>query len=208
MTRERVIEIARGQLGHVGSEKYWLGVNGHHPGSKFHWCGVFALWCLRQVRLTDAEWITGRGFVGPLGLPQTLSPQPGDIGYIHTPYQHHCVIEHADASTVRSIDGNSVGDSVLSRERPRSAFTAFYSIQPLLDRAPTQPKANPIGGVERAPEVWTRTPFLRGADVERWQRQLASEGFYAGTIDGICGPKTVSAILTRGITWIGDDGHS
>ena len=210
-TRERVIELARGQLGHIGAERYWLDALGYVPtmtGKPLAWCGAFVTYCLRRAGLTDAQWILGRGIVGPLGLPQTLSPQPGDIGYIHSPYQHHCIVEHADLSTVRSIDGNSVGDSVLARERPRSAFTAFYSIQPLLDRAPTQPAASPIGGVQRAPEVWTRTPFLRGADVERWQSKLASEGFYTGIIDGVCGPKTVSAILARGITWTGDDGHS
>jgi hypothetical protein len=130
--RERVVSAARGELGKGNWRKYLSGV-ADDPGARVSWCGIFALWALNQAGIAHGHrWIYGRGFVYPMGLPRTDTPRPGDIAYLDQPYQHHAIVESAVGDTITTIDGNQAGDTVQRRVRPRSAFTAFYSIEPLL----------------------------------------------------------------------------
>lgn len=95
-----------------------------------HWCGIFAVWALKTAGCDVGNWRKGSGIasvrgIRPLG-PQT-TPQPGDVGYIEQPVQHHCVVESVDDDgTINSIDGN-VDGQVVRKSRPRSAYHAFYS---------------------------------------------------------------------------------
>lgn len=127
-TRARVVEIARSQICVPNARNFWE-VCGKEPYSAHHsWCGIFALWCLRQAGIADFDWEFGKGFL--YRLPRTLDPQPGDIGYIDQPYQHHLVMESVSPVQVRSIDGNT--PTVSTRARRPAAITQFYSIEPLI----------------------------------------------------------------------------
>lgn len=126
--RSRVIAAAAGRIGTPDASSFW-NVCGREPFSrKRAWCGIFALWALREAGLAHFDWDFGRGFL--YRLPVTETPQPGDIGYIEHPYQHHLIVERIDGDRVFSIDGNS--PRVQRRERPLAAITAFYSIEPLI----------------------------------------------------------------------------
>jgi hypothetical protein len=136
--RAKILELAAAELGTRDPIKYWRAVTPDEAtaqssvAGKLAWCGVFALWALKSAGLTNANWVFGLGFISPLGLKPTRDPQPGDIGYIDQPYQHHAIVESVSGDTIASIDGNQ--PAVARRTRKRSAFTAFYSIEPLVKR--------------------------------------------------------------------------
>jgi hypothetical protein len=130
-TREQVVRIARSFVG-AGPDLF---CEPNMRGSA--WCGQFALYVLRAAGLTDWAWEVGRGFAWR--LPRTANPEPGDIAYIDQPYQHHAIVVRADTREIWTIDGNSDGGKVASKSRPRSDFSAFYSIAPLVD--PEGPRA-------------------------------------------------------------------
>lgn len=131
--RDDVVEIARAELGTDAHDagRYWADVLGPTWQGPYppHWCGAFALWCLRQAELTSWLWVVGKGFL--YRLPRTSSPLPGDIGYLDQPFQHHFVVVAADDHNVTSIDGNQGHPGVQARTRPLS-HCAFYSIEPLI----------------------------------------------------------------------------
>ena len=141
-------------------EKYWREVlgpdwRGPHPP---HWCGAFALWCLRQARLCDWIWevkgINGAehfGFLWQLEL--TPDPEPGDVAY-YVKNQHHAIVEKVvpgmpgegddpgTRATVWTIDGNQ---PAIDRHGPEDARapkllyapgTSYYSIASLLTGEP------------------------------------------------------------------------
>jgi len=138
--RTKLLQIAVNEEGSADPLKYWQGVTTPQMATeavsrKLAWCGVFALWALKQAGIVPGttSWVFGKGFVGPLGLPATKTPQPGDIAYIDQPYQHHAlVISVNEDGSVTTVDGNQ--PTVQIRKRPRGSFTAFYSIEPLLKR--------------------------------------------------------------------------
>jgi hypothetical protein len=130
--RKRVLRIADSQIGETQWGQYLDGVAAD-PGGPVAWCGIFALWVLHEAGLGES--ITWRynephGFL--FRLPPTNDPQPGDLAYIPT-NQHHAIVESVEDGWVTTIDGNSAGRKVARNRRPRSAFSAFYSIQPLID---------------------------------------------------------------------------
>lgn len=134
--RARVLAIARGELGHVGGDKYWADANPAFVGSGADWCGGFMLWVYHQAGLLPGvHWKVqtrddmNAGFL--FRLPQTQNPEPGDAVYIDQPFQHQGFVERVEGSTVHTIDGNQ-GNRVGTRERPRSSITAFFSIAPAL----------------------------------------------------------------------------
>jgi len=93
------------------------------------WCGIFALWALKEGGASVGNWGMGTGIPG---MRPVQSPQPGDIGYIED-NQHHCLIVSVDGDTVYSIDGNTIGDDtgggeVNDRSRSRSAFAGFFTV--------------------------------------------------------------------------------
>jgi hypothetical protein len=132
--RQNIVQIAKSQIGQGGDgtwkNMYTSGVVDQIPTSKISWCGIFALWVLHQAGIaTDTKWEYGSGFLSK--LPQTKDPKPGDLAYLDK-NQHHAIIERIDGNTVYSIDGNSVGGVVAARSRPKNAFRAFFSIDPLI----------------------------------------------------------------------------
>ena len=148
MIREKVVEIARGELGSSVWSKYTDGRTADHPGSRVSWCGIFALWCLHQCGIGhNMKWIYGKGFA--YRLPITSDPQPGDIAYIDKPVQHHAVVEKIVGNLVYTIDGN-IGDKVVEKERQRGEFTCFFSIEPLLGKlsGDITPGLTPAGMVD------------------------------------------------------------
>ena len=132
--RQRIVSIAKSQLGPQDPQKYWSAVIPGAKGQVFSgdWCGGFSLWVLHQAGIgRDVPWEIGKGYL--YLLPPTKDPQPGDIAYMDQPYQHHAVVAEIDGANVTTIDGNQPGDTVKIRTRPKSAWTAFYSVQPWID---------------------------------------------------------------------------
>jgi hypothetical protein len=131
--RDRVIQIARSQVGRGAGEDwktYLQGTVPYMPGKKVHWCGIFATWVLQQAGITSQKWEYGEGISSI--LKQTNNPKRGDILYIDQPYQHHGIVDRIEGDTVYSVDGNSKGGMVAENARPLSSITSFYSIGPLL----------------------------------------------------------------------------
>lgn len=134
--RQRICEVAAAEEGSVDSLKYWAEVlppDWHGPSPK-HWCGAFTLWALRTVLGCSLRWEVGKGYL--YQLHTTSEPLPGDICYMDKPYQHHAILTAIGVDgTIISQDGNS-GPSpgtCLMHHRPRKSWTAFYSIDPLLE---------------------------------------------------------------------------
>lgn len=134
--RQEILAIARGELGHVGGDKYWADANPALVGTGADWCGGFMLWTYHQAGLLPGvDWKIQTksdlraGFL--FRLPTTKNPEPGDAVYIDQPFQHQGFVERIEGDVVHTIDGNQ-RDKVGTRERPRSSITAFFSIAPLL----------------------------------------------------------------------------
>ncbi len=218
-TRDRVVEIARSYVGSTDRAGFWVKALGHDPGKSKHWCGAFWLACIKEAGLTDINWDIMGGGVQALKLPHTRRPEPGDLGYIDQPYQHHFLVEAVDDKTYSSIDGNSGNPNGAYRHSRalKTPGVLFYSIASLL-REPTVP-APPTWDDETQPEA-PRHPTLRlGAKHEAVKvlqvklnahgAQLIADGSYgplttlavqsfqrrAGLdADGIVGPKTWAAL--------------
>jgi hypothetical protein len=135
-TRDYVVEIARGYVGSNDRAGFWLKALGHDPGKSKHWCGAFWLACIKEAGLTDIKWgIDGTG-VQALHLRPTRHPEPGDLGYIDEPNQHHFLVESVDGKTYSSIDGNAGTPGVQRNHRAlKTTGVIFYSIEPLLAAA-------------------------------------------------------------------------
>jgi hypothetical protein len=132
--RQKIVEIARSQLGPQNPDKYWAVVQPALMGNPttISWCGGFALWALHEAGIAqNVMWKIGKGFTEINGLPRTKNPQPGDIAYWDQPWQHHAIVASVHDGMVTTIDGNQTpGESVQEKTRPLSSATAFYSIQP------------------------------------------------------------------------------
>lgn len=136
--RQKIVRIAKTQLGEQDPSKYWKVVAPDLVGTTAAWCGGFALWALKQAGLlANLDWTVGKGFLfkanNGKSLPTTHDPKPGDIVYFDAPFQHHAIVESIDGDTLHTIDGNqSPGEQVKLRTRNKKEATAFYSIEPLL----------------------------------------------------------------------------
>lgn len=134
--RSLVVDTALREVGTYDPSRYWMDAYGYVPDAKYAWCGVFALWVLRQVGLTDWKWKTGKGFIyenGVARLPITKSPLPGDIAYYDQPYQHYAIVERVIGDRVSLVAGNT--PNVSTSQVATSKATAYYSIEPLLSAA-------------------------------------------------------------------------
>lgn len=130
--RSCIVAKAKAEVGQGTWSKYFVPGTAAHPGSRVSWCGVFALWALHQCGVgTHLQWIYGKGFL--YKLPRTKSPLPADMAYLDKPYQHHAIVDRVEGDLVYTIDGNQEGDVVAERVRKKSEFSAFYSIEPLLE---------------------------------------------------------------------------
>ena len=130
--RELVLWFARSQLGSTDARPYWLDAWGHLPDHALAWCGVFALWCLRQAQITDWTWVLGKGFAYKLGRAKV--PQPGDVAYFDKPYQHHALVVSIDNDALYLIQGNYgvPGRVALSLVSVKAKRPAYYSLARLL----------------------------------------------------------------------------
>ncbi len=184
-TRERLVLWAQEQVGSSDRAAYWLAALGYDPGKKKHWCGAFWLAGLHAVGLAlDHKWgIDGTG-VQALRMPRTSRPEPGDLGYIDQPFQHHFMVETVGEHTYSSIDGNAGTPGVQRKSRAfKTTGVAFYSIAALVGESePPQSK-----------------PVLRlgsqGPDVKRLQEMLIQVGYPALKVDGSFGPITANVVM-------------
>lgn len=137
--RERVVQLAMAELEHGDhtGRKYWLDVYGPPPHPR-HWCGAFALWCLRAAGLCDWTWRASVGFLyvdddgkrsATPRLPITTTPEPGDVAYYQAK-QHYAIVSHIDGDNVVTIDGNQ--PDIRLRERKLGAAEAYFSIRELV----------------------------------------------------------------------------
>lgn len=132
--RDAVVLAALSQVGSSDAARYWADVMPGVNAGKLDWCGAFALWCLHQAGLAlDRHWVIGKGFilVGPHPLPTTTDPKPGDIAYFNH-NQHQAIVSAVTASGVELVNGNGSAGKVSISTVPKSAVTAFFSIEPLL----------------------------------------------------------------------------
>lgn len=195
MSRAAVVAAAAGEIGPDTPEKrvkYWADALGRpvtyaeisHPA----WCGIFALWCLHQAGLdTDEHWQIGKGFLlqSPHPMHLTTSPQPGDVGYIASPFQHHFIVESVDDTRVHSIDGNQ--PDIRRQSRALSPHIVFYSIASLLalDALPA-PSARPVS--------WTQPATVQHALNTLILARPDAAPPPLLTVDGIIGPKSEAAL--------------
>jgi hypothetical protein len=147
--RAAIVAAAKSQLGLSDPDVYWREVlpvtwKGPYPR---HWCGAFALWCLRQAGVgLGIRWEVGKGFL--YRLKRTTTPEPGDIGYVDQPFQHHFVVTEADRHTIGSVDGNQGTPGVQARSRAVGKHL-YYSVASLLpieapDTEPAPPPSEPL----------------------------------------------------------------
>jgi hypothetical protein len=125
------IELIEEALRHLGEgpRPEWLG---------YHWCGMFALACLHEIRLAlDIDWKIGSGFLlenpnafTPIHAP--AHPRPGDIGVqSHAPW-HHVIVVGCDGSRVQTIAGNTgASPGKVGCASCKLSDYAWYSIEPL-----------------------------------------------------------------------------
>lgn len=195
--RDRILEIAASKLGQYGKgspEVYaiwrdvlppsWSDQQVHQYANTKEWCGGFALHCLRLAGVTDAHWQDGIGFLGPLHLHRVPWPKPGDIAIKEHPFSHHMLVEWwNNDNDWGDLAGNT---PFAARHRHRSSVgIAYYSIDPLLHVADTEPSPAP--------------PVLRlgseGDEVGELQDLLNAHGAKL-LRDKRFGPKTAAALMS------------
>ncbi len=106
--------------------------NGKSPAQS--WCGHFSMWALKSAGVPLGNWKIGSG-VGSAGgikpIPKAQA-QPGDVGYIDKPYQHHFIVKSIEGGTVHSVDGNSGMDSeVIENSRSLGSISGFMKADAL-----------------------------------------------------------------------------
>jgi hypothetical protein len=147
--RANVVAIARSYLGEQDPNVFYRDAapqfadNGSEH--RISWCGVFWLHCLRRAGITDATWVTGKGFA--YGFLRTVSiPEPGDgVYWGMTRNQHYAVVERVVDGVVYTIDGNTMPapkEGVTARQHrmidlPRDG--CYFSIASLLRDPPRAP---------------------------------------------------------------------
>jgi hypothetical protein len=131
-TREDVVRIARSQLGKTDPAAYLSAAPIYTAADHKQWCGIWALWVLRQAGLTTWTWKDGLGFLYRLPLlPVGAVPEPGDVAYVDEPNQHEAIVELVVGQLATVIQGNGYGGAVTRSTFPLSR-ARFYTIRPLL----------------------------------------------------------------------------
>ena len=112
---------------------YWTDCGVMRVSDGAAWCGVFALWCLKQAGLADGvKWKIGLGFIAPLRLQLTMAPDIGDVIY-YDRLQHHAIIDTIGDDEVWAINGNAPG--ILRARVKIDSRPHYFSITPLIEQA-------------------------------------------------------------------------
>jgi hypothetical protein len=200
VTRAAVVAAAAADVGPDTHEKrirIWTSALGrpvtYAEIEKLAWCGGAALCWLHDAGLAlDVHWAIGNGFLlqKPHPLPIVKLPQPGDIGYQASPFQHHFVVESVeDGHIVHSVDGNQ--PDVRRRSRMVGPNLTFFSIRPYLEL---------VSAPDELPSPAVQLP--RHATSAEYQHAINSlmlvhpleHTFGLLLVDGIVGPKTTEAL--------------
>lgn len=199
MSRAAVVAAAAAEIGPDTPEKrvaYWESALGrpvtYDEIKKPAWCGIFALYCLHCAGLdTDEHWRIGEGFLlqNPHPTHLTTDPQPGDVGYIASPFQHHFIVESTDDVRVHSIDGNQ--PDIRRQSRVFSPKIVFYSIASLLTAA-GQPDELPAPSAR--PVSWTQPATVQHALNTLILARPEAAPPALLTVDGNIGPKSEAAL--------------
>lgn len=165
--RAGVIALARAEIstaavkGSREVRQYWRDVGAcvgakpyndfqlHQAADSKEWCGVFALWVLREAGLIDIPWRQGVGFARGR-LPVIAKPEPADLFIGPAPMWHHGIVETHTMLEIRpwlkSIEGNTPCVSAKNRPAPADPIyrdgkiigwreqLTYYSILPLIKR--------------------------------------------------------------------------
>lgn len=114
---------------HIAAPGVWDDSIIRTAGAKMpSWCGIFSVWAHKKAGKNIGEWQMGKGVSAFGTLTQTDNPQPGDIGYIHKPNQHHAVVKEVQGDKIQTIDGNSgVNSEVKENTKARSEYSGFLT---------------------------------------------------------------------------------
>lgn len=150
MTAERVLEIARGELGIKESPpnsnrvKYNTAYYGWEvSGSQYAWCAAFVWWVFREAGASSLYYGGGRTAYCPTLMTYHLSRaqgvedyRPGDIIFFNFDgkknAQHVGICEGWDGQTITTIDGNTSpsseanGGAVMRRKRDKRYIVGAY----------------------------------------------------------------------------------
>ena len=175
--RARVVALMADEIGPGDTDAYWraVGIGPPYPKRNTptgHWCGAMALWAIKGAfaefgYTLPVNWKIGLGFceVGPMRLPRTKAPKPGDVAYSDQPFQHHAVVEKLEGGVLTTIDGNQ--PDVRRKTRKEPAGIVYYSIAPYIAAAGALPMAPGV------PPAWRDIhPGMRGEYVRAWQISL------------------------------------
>jgi hypothetical protein len=135
-TRAAILDVAALHLGVTDPSPFWADAFGSVPAKHYAWCGVFALFCLRQAVGCTWLWSVASQKSGFLfRLNRTTDPQPGDVAYFDQPYQHHALVQKVEGDRLYLIQGNygTPGHVAESQCSISTKKPAFFSIGRLLD---------------------------------------------------------------------------
>lgn len=131
---QKLVEVARSQLGNVGGEPYW---SWYGFETRVEWCACFVSWCANECGYIDrevipkfsgcvwgVEWFKERG----QWQDGSYEPRPGDIIFFDWDNRgssgpqdgesdHVGIVERVENGTVHTIEGNS-GDACCARSYP------------------------------------------------------------------------------------------
>lgn len=138
---QKLVEVARSQLGNEGGEPYW---SWYGFDSRVEWCACFVSWCANECGYIDREIIPK--FAGCVWGVQwfkerdqwqdgSYEPRPGDIIFFDWDNRgssgpqdglsdHVGIVERVENGTVYTIEGNS-GDACRSRSYPVGHYEIF-----------------------------------------------------------------------------------
>lgn len=214
MTAEKILSIARAQLGvkesPAGSNKvkYNTAYYGREvKGSSYPWCCVFIWWLFQQAGAAalffggekTAYCPTLLNYYKSKGQLVTSGYKPGDIVFFNfsggKTAKHVGVCTAWDGTNITTIDGNTGttneanGGAVMERKRHKKYIVGVA--RPAYTGATTN---KPKGGNT----VEVTLPVLQSGDkgesVRALQILLNGKGYSCGKVDGIYGPKTVTAV--------------
>jgi len=149
MTAERILEIARGELGVKESPpnsnrvKYNTAYYGREvSGSNYAWCAVFVWWCFRAAEASELYYGGGKNANCPSLLnfhrQQKVSGdyRPGDVIFFNFSGKknaaHVGICESWDGAYITTIDGNTAptneanGGAVMRRRRHKKYIVGAY----------------------------------------------------------------------------------